>query len=59
MPKYLVTLFYDSFIEVEVKAENEQDAIVNATIEAGKKKYDSQLLHNVQCGGEPDVEEIE
>lgn len=56
MPKYLVTLYYHTFVEVEVKAKNEEEAIENAYYEAGKKKYDSQLLHNIQSDGEPEVE---
>lgn len=59
MKKYSVTLYYHTFVEVEVKAKNEEEAVANAYFEAGKKKYDGQFLNNVQEDGAPDVEEIE
>lgn len=56
--KYSVTLYYHTSIEVEVVAENEQEAIGNAYAEAGKSKYDQEALNNMQSDGAPDVEEI-
>lgn len=58
MKKYEVTLYYHTSITVEVEAENEQDAINQAYLEAGGSQYDSQFIHNVQSDGAPDVEEI-
>ena len=58
MKKYEVTLYYHTYVAVEVEAENEEDAVVEAEIEAGDSKYDGQFLHNAQADGEPDVIEI-
>lgn len=53
MKKYEVTLYYHTSITVEVEAENEQDAINSAYLEAGGSQYDSQFLHNVRDEGNP------
>jgi len=57
--KYAVTFYYHTCVTVEVKANNEEEALENAEFEVGKKKYDAQIVHNVQCDAAPDVEEIE
>lgn len=59
MAKYNVTLFYHTFIEVEVEANSEEEAIDEAYFEAGKKEYDAQALHNITAEGDPEVEEVE
>lgn len=59
MPKYSVTLYYHTYVEVEVEAENEEEAIENAYCEAGKSEYDNEVLHNIQADGDPDVCEID
>jgi hypothetical protein len=58
MKKYRVTLYYHSYIEVEVEADDRDGAVDEAYFEVGKGKYDSQLLHNVQSCDDADVEEI-
>ena len=59
MKKYEVTLYYHTNIVVQIKAENEEEAIAVAYEEAGKSKYDQQFLNNVQDDGGPFVEEVE
>ena len=59
MKRYEVTLYFHTCIEVEVEANSEEEAIEEAYIEAGDKKYDEQFLHNAQEDGDPDVTEIE
>lgn len=60
MKKYKVTLHYNTYVTVEVGALSVDEALVHAYIEAGKEKYDAQVLRNIhivdEC--EPDVEEI-
>lgn len=58
MRKYLVTIPYTTYIDVEVEAESEKEAIDKAFIEAGGSDYDNQFLNNVISDGDPDVEEI-
>ena len=58
MKTYLVTIYYHTYIDVEVKANSEEEAIANAYVYAGKKEYDSQFLNNAQSDNSPDVEEI-
>lgn len=58
MKKYSVELYYHTMIEVEVEANSEEEAIAEAYIEAGDKKYDGQFLHNAQEDGAPFVMEI-
>lgn len=58
MAKYNVTLFYHTYIEVEVEANSEEEAIDQAYCEAGKKEYDNQVLHNITAEGDPEVEEL-
>lgn len=59
MKRYEVTLYYHTYVTVEVRAENEEDAIADAYEEAGKRKYDGQFLNHVQEDGDPDIEEME
>ena len=58
MAKYLVRLYYHSFIDVEVEAENETDAIDAAHCEADQDKYTDELLENLIEDDSPDVEEV-
>ena len=58
MSKYEVTLYYHTSVTVEVIADNEKDAITNAYVEAGDKKYDEQLLYNLEEDSSPDVCDI-
>lgn len=58
MSKYEVTLYYHTSVTVEVIADNEKDAITNAYIEAGDKKYDEQFLYNLEVDSSPDVCDI-
>ena len=58
MAKYRVTLYYSTYIDVEVEAETREDAEDAAYCEAGDSKYDAQALHNIQVCGDADVEEI-
>lgn len=55
MSKYSVTLYYHTYIDVEVEAENEKEAIETAYAEAGKSEYDQQALHNITADGDPEV----
>lgn len=59
MAKYNVTLYYHTYIEVEVEAKSEEEAIEDAYCEAGKPQYDAQALHNITAAGMPEVEEVE
>ena len=54
-----VTLYYHTDVVVEVEAENEDEALANAYLEVGKKKYDAQLLHNLTEDCDPDVYDLE
>lgn len=56
---YEVTFYYHTNVTVEVKANSEEEALEKAEIEVGKKKYDAQVLHNIQEDADPDVYEIE
>lgn len=51
MAKYLVRLYYHSFIDVEVEADNEIDAIDAAYCEAEQDKYTDQLMRNLVTDG--------
>lgn len=59
MKKYEVTLYYHTSITVTVEAKDEESAIEEAYLEAGKSKYDEQFCYNAQADGAPDVEEAE
>lgn len=59
MKKYEVTLYYHTNVTVVVEAENEDEAIANGILEAGKSKYDYQALANCVEDSEPTVEEVE
>ena len=55
--KYRVTLYYHTYIEVEVEADSREKAVDEAYCKAGDKEYDQQALHNITAWGDPDVEE--
>lgn len=55
---YNVTLYFHTNVTVRVKAANEEEAIMEAHLEAGKKKYDANLINNMQEDMDPDVQEI-
>ena len=55
--KYKVTFYYHTSVEVEVSAENENDALAEAYLEVGKKKYDKALIHGLVEDGGPDIRE--
>ena len=57
--KYQVTLYYHTYVDVVVDAKDEQDAVLQAYLEAGDSKYDKLLLRHLQADGEPDVIESE
>jgi hypothetical protein len=57
--KYQVTFYYHTSATVVVTAKDEEEAIAEASIEVGDKKYDAQIVHNVTEDDAPDVEEIE
>ena len=59
MKKYRVTLYYHTNITVEVQAENEQDAEINAEIEASKNEYNQAILSGLERDSSPDIVEIE
>lgn len=58
MKKYEVTLYYHASVIVTVEADNENEAIARAYLEAGDKRYDDPILHSLTADGDPDVEEI-
>lgn len=58
MKKYEVTVYYHTYATVEIEANTEEEAIVEAYYEAGKEEYDSQILHNITTNGDPEIEEI-
>lgn len=59
MKKYEVTLYYHTNVTVVVEAENEDEAIANGILEAGKSEYDCQALANCVEDSDPTVEEVE
>ena len=60
MAKYKVTLYYTTWVEVEVEAESRSEAIDAAYDIAGDPAYDSELLHNCSANeGNEEVEEME
>lgn len=59
MKKYKCHQPYCSFIEVIVKAENEDEAEEIAIKEIELAKYNKQLKHNLQENGCMEIEEIE
>ncbi len=59
MNKYRVTLYYVTWVEVEVEAESRSEAIDAAYDIAGDSAYDSELLHNCSANeGNEEVVEI-
>ena len=60
MNKYRVTLYYTTWVEVDVEAESRSEAIDAAYDLAGDPAYDSELLHNCSADeGDEEVIEIE
>ena len=56
--KYEVTLYLHTYVSVVVEADNDKDAIENAYLESGNKKYDEPLLNHLTEDADPDVEII-
>jgi hypothetical protein len=56
--KYEVTLYFHTYVSVVVEADNDKDAIENAYLESGNKKYDKPLLNHLTKDADPDVEII-
>ena len=56
--KYEVTLYFHTYVSVVVEADNDKDAIANAYLESGNKKYDEPLLRHLTEDADPDVEII-
>ena len=59
MKKYEVTFYYHTSITVTVESYDEESAIEDAYIEAGKREYDEQFCNNAKEDGAPDIEEVE
>ena len=59
LKKYEVTLYFTTSIEVVVEAENEDKARLLAYLESGDKKYDEEILRNLQEADSSDVVEVE
>lgn len=56
MEKYNVTVCYSTYVNVDVYADSEQEAIERATVEAAMDKYADQLVENcVETGVECSV----
>lgn len=58
MKKYSVRLYFHTFMDVEVEAENKEDAIDTARWE-DIGSYCQDIVCNCEEGDEPDVELIE
>lgn len=59
MKKYIVRLYYHTFVDVVVTAEDKDEAVDNAYNEVEGEKYDELLLCNmVTEDTEVDVEEL-
>lgn len=59
MKKYKVRLYFHTHVDVEVEADNEQDAREEAYCLAGTDEFNSQYVTNSQVDNDPDVEEVE
>jgi hypothetical protein len=59
MKKYSVRLYFHTHVDVEVEADNEQDAREEAYCLAGTDEFNSQYMTNSQVDNDPDVEEID
>lgn len=55
MAKYTVRLYYSTYCDVEVEAENREDAVDTAYGEVGSSEYTNKLLENLQQNGDEDV----
>ena len=53
--KYSVRLYYHAMLEVEVEAENSQEAIEEAREKAGSKESGQIILENLQEDDSPEV----
>ena len=60
MKEYLVTLYYDTHIEISVKAKKEEEAIEKAYLMAEKPEYQKMLIENLETENSPypDIEEL-
>lgn len=59
MKKYSVRLYFHTHVDVEVEADNEQDAREEAYYLAGTDEFNSQYMTNSEVDNDPDVEEID
>ena len=59
MKKFDVTLYYHTNVTVTVKAKDEDEALDLAYNEVYKKKYNEQILSNLDEYDAPDVYEVE
>lgn len=59
MKKYKVTIYYQTYIDVEVDAPNENEARLLAYIEAGDDKYNRKLLKNLTAADYSEIEEVD
>ena len=59
MKNYEVTIYYTTYVTVNVAANNEDEALVDAYLEAGKREYDNQLLNHASESGTPEIYETE
>lgn len=59
--KYKVTIYYETYIEVEVESHNpdENHIAALAYCEAGNSKYDNQFLAHAQASDYSEIEEVE
>jgi len=60
MKDYLVTLYYETHIDVSVRAKNEEEAIAKAYKKVDAMEYQKMLLENLETENSPypEVEEI-
>lgn len=59
MKKYKVTLYYHTWIDVEVDAPNEEKASLLAYVEAGNDKYNRLLLKHLTATDYYETEEVD
>jgi len=61
MKKYAVKMYFESFVYLEIDAENEQDAHNKASDEIdtwSDKKFSEEILDNISCCNDTKVYEI-
>lgn len=59
MKKYKVTIYYQTHIDVEVDAPNEEEARLRAYFEAGDDKYKLKLWRNLTAADYSEIEEVD